>query len=266
VLDANNAAITFATPQTGRCVVNGTGGGGGTGDTTAPVNSGTGAAILKTGTNVTAKTLKAGTNVSITGGADEITISAAGGAAGITSINAQAGLSQALSAGAFVNVLSAANVHTIAVTNTQGNGSRLATVNAGPADGCASWSGGTLTSMGAPCGSGGGGGTAGAGIVVSGTTISTDPATVPTYLSGMASPAFSSFNGTGNCEEQSVTVSGASIGDAVSLGLPGPFPAGIVQGAVYVSAPNTVTLRLCRLAGSNTLSGQTIRVWVNRVF
>jgi len=266
VLDADNAAITFATPQTGRCVVNGTGGGGGAADTTAPVNSGTGAAILKAGTNVTAKTLKAGTNVTITGGTDEITISAAGGTAGITSINSQTGLSQALSAGAFVNIASAANIHTISVTNTQGNGSRLATVNAGPADGCASWSGGTLTSMGAPCGSGGGGGTAGVGIVISGTTISADPATVPSYLSGAASLTFNSFSGSGNCEEQNIALSGAAVGDAVSVGMPAVFPVGIINGAAWVSSANTVTIRLCRLAGANTISSQPFRAWVNKIF
>lgn len=43
-------------------------------------------------------------------------------------------------------------------TSLTGSGGRLATTVSVPADGCASWSGGNLTSIGSACGSGGGGG------------------------------------------------------------------------------------------------------------
>lgn len=268
VVDVSSVAVAFAVPQTGRCVVNGTGGGSaqGTGEATVAANSGTGTPILKTATNVVARTLKAGSNVTITAGTDEITISAASGSGGITSINSQASASQTLSAGSFINITSGSGVHTFSVTNLQGSGTRLVTANAAPADGCASWSGGTLTSIGTPCGSGGTGGTAGAGIVISGNTISTDAATVPSYLTSSASLSFSTFGGPGNCEEQTMQVMGASVGDPVSVGLPLPWPDGLVQAGAYVSAPNLVTLRLCRLAGTNVISSQTFRVWLNRMF
>jgi hypothetical protein len=268
VLNESSLIVAFAVPQTGRCVVNGTGGAtvSGTGDTTVAANSGSGASILKTGTNVVAKTLKAGSNVIINSGTDEITISAVGDGAGITSINSQTGASQILSAGSFINVASTGNTHTVSVTNTQGNGARLATVDASPADGCAAWTSGTLSSTGAPCGTGSGATAAGSGIVIAGGAISADPATVPSYLTGTAALSFSAFSGLGNCEEQNLTVSGAAIGDAVAIGLPTPFPAGLVQGAAWVSTANTVTIRLCRLAGTSTITSQTFRAWVNKTF
>jgi hypothetical protein len=190
-----------------------------------------------------------------------------GSGTGITSINSQTGTSQTLSGGAFISIASASNTHTVSVANTQGSGTRLATVNASPADGCAAWASGTLSSTGAPCGTGGGGSmTAGSGVVITGSTISVDPATVPSYLTGTAALSFSTFSGLGNCEEQSLTVNGAVIGDAVAIGLPSTFPTGLVQGAAWVSTANTVTIRLCRLAGTSTITSQTFRAWVNKVF
>jgi hypothetical protein len=119
-------------------------------------------------------------------------------------------------------------------------------------------------------GAGGGGSgatyTAGAGIDITGGVISAATATTPSYLTGTASLSFSTFSGDGTCEEQNITVSGAVAGDAVGVGLPVAFPAGIIQGAAWITAPNTVTLRLCRLAGTSTISAQTFRAWVNKTF
>lgn len=92
--DANTATVTFAVAQTGKCVVNVSGGAGGSGsgDTTSVSNSGsTGASVLKTGTNVTARKIKAGTNVTVTEGTDDITI-AASGSGGSGTVTAGAGL------------------------------------------------------------------------------------------------------------------------------------------------------------------------------
>jgi hypothetical protein len=117
------------------------------------------------------------------------------------------------------------------------------------------------------CGSGGGSSyTAGSGIDITGSVISAAPATVPTYLTGTASLTFSSFSGTGNCEEQSAALAGVAVGDPVSVGLPVVLPAGIIHGAAWATAPNTVTLRLCRLAGTNTISAQTFRLWAHKAF
>jgi hypothetical protein len=250
VVDTNRAAVSFATPQTGRCVVNGTGGGGiTTGEESVAANSGTGAAVLKTGTNVTARTLKAGTNVVISAAADEITISATGASGGITSINSQTAASQALSAGSFVNIASSSNIHTISVTGTQGSGTRLATVNASPSDGCAGWSGGTLMSLGAPCGSGGGSAyMAGAGISIADGAISVDAATVPTFLSGVA--PLSDWSGGADtvapqaCAEKAFTLGGAAMGDAVAPGWPATLPANLT-GTMYVAASSSIVVRLC---------------------
>jgi len=101
-------------------------------------------------------------------------------------------------------------------------------------------------------------GTAGGNLVL------TDPALVPTRITGTASLSFSTFGGTGNCEEQNVTVTGATSGDVATTSLYSTLPAGIVLGAVYVSTTNTVTIRLCRLAGTNTISSQTFNAQIVR--
>jgi len=101
-------------------------------------------------------------------------------------------------------------------------------------------------------------GTAGGNLVL------TDPALVPTRITGSASLSFSTFGGTGNCEEQNVTVAGAAAGDVPTTSLYNTLPAGIILGAVYVSTTNTVTIRLCRLAGTNTISSQTFNTQIVR--
>ena len=101
-------------------------------------------------------------------------------------------------------------------------------------------------------------GTAGGNLVL------TDPALVPTRITGTASLSFSTFGGTGNCEEQNITVAGAAAGDVPTVSLPTPFPAGLVASQPYVSTTNTVTLRICRLAGTNTISSQTFNAQIVR--
>jgi len=101
-------------------------------------------------------------------------------------------------------------------------------------------------------------GTAGGNLVL------TDPALVPTRITGTASLSFSTFGGTGNCEEQNITVAGAASGDVPTVSLYNTFPAGIILGAVYVSTTNTVTVKLCRLAGANTISNQTFNAQIVR--
>ena len=101
-------------------------------------------------------------------------------------------------------------------------------------------------------------GTAGGNLVL------TDPALVPTRITGTASLSFSTFSGLGNCEEQNITVAGAASGDVPTVSLYNTFPAGIILGAVYVSTTNTVTVKLCRLAGTNTISSQTFNAQIVR--
>lgn len=112
------------------------------------------------------------------------------------------------------------------------------------------------------CGTGGSY-TQGAGISISGGVISADPATVPTRITGTASLTMSTF--TNSCEEGTITVSGAATGDEVMIGAPNGIGAGLLWSA-YVSSTNTVTLRVCRINGTATLSGATFRATIIRSF
>lgn len=100
-------------------------------------------------------------------------------------------------------------------------------------------------------------GTAGGNLVL------TDPALVPTRLTGTAPISMSTF--TNSCEEASITVANAAVGDEVMIGAPTGLGAGLVWSA-YVSTTNTVTLRVCRVAGTATISGQTFRATIVRSF
>ena len=117
------------------------------------------------------------------------------------------------------------------------------------------------------CASGGGGGTVdgtsllGAGTV--GDPLRVNPATVPRRLTGTGSISMSTF--TNSCEEGSITVSGAAVGDEIFIGAPTGLGAGLLWSA-YVSTTDTVTLRVCRVAGSATISSQTFRATIVRSF
>ena len=78
-------------------------------------------------------------------------------------------------------------------------------------------------------------------------TIAVDNGVIPTYLTNSATLIFSSIV-TGACAaDQSITLTGANPGDALAPGWP-TLPAGLV-GVMLVSGPNTVTVRICNLAG-----------------
>ena len=53
----------------------------------------------------------------------------------------------------------------------------------------------------------------------------------------------------GASEDQTVTVTGAAVGDIVAIGLPSTIETGLVFTA-FVSASNTVTLRASNITGS----------------
>jgi hypothetical protein len=97
----------------------------------------------------------------------------------------------------------------------------------------------------------------------SGSLILMDPAIVPTRITGTASLSMSTF--TNSCEEGSITVTGAATGDEVMIGAPTGLGAGLLWSA-YVSSANTVTLRVCRIAGTATISAQTFRATIVRSF
>jgi hypothetical protein len=93
---------------------------------------------------------------------------------------------------------------------------------------------------------------AGTGVVIleSGTssTISVDSSVVPTYLTGSALLNFPSI-GTGVCSsEENVSVPGANPGDGIAAGWPA-LPQGFI-GMMRVSSSGVVSVRLCNFSGA----------------
>ncbi len=154
VIDSSSVAVTFSSPQSGRCVVNGTGGsgggggGGGSGESNTASNVGTagiGPFHQKFGIDLQFKNLNSGSNrVSVTNDTvnREIDID-------VVPANFDlAGIGGSLSAAQ------------ITAASKQGNGAKLQTFGTGTpaANDCAKFdASGNLTSAGAPCGSAGGG-------------------------------------------------------------------------------------------------------------
>lgn len=111
---------------------------------------------------------------------------------------------------------------------------------------------------------------AGTGIVVSGSTISVDPATVPSFLTAAAS--LSGWGSGGvipaqSCSELGFVVAGAAPGDALASGWPPDMTSGLT-GTMYVSAAGTIVVRLCNVttAGVAGPDGRTFRATILRTF
>lgn len=93
---------------------------------------------------------------------------------------------------------------------------------------------------------------AGQGIVITESpgqsTLAVDNGVIPTYLMNTATLNFPSIPAGTCAADLTMTVTGANGGDAVAPGWPA-LPAGVF-GVMMVTATNTVTVRLCNLAGS----------------
>lgn len=91
-----------------------------------------------------------------------------------------------------------------------------------------------------------------------------DNAPILKVLSKTQSVSFA-FTAGGNATiDQTVTVSGAAVGDVVSLGIPTGAITGIISYYAWVSAADTVTIRASlRTSATSTLSG-TFRVMVTK--
>ena len=81
------------------------------------------------------------------------------------------------------------------------------------------------------------------------TTISVDGTVVPTYLTGTAVLNFPSIANGACAADLSFTLAGAAVNDGVAPGWPNALEPGLV-GTMRVSAPSTITVRLCNLSGS----------------
>jgi hypothetical protein len=83
-------------------------------------------------------------------------------------------------------------------------------------------------------------------------TLQVDPALVPVYVRGSASLTFSGIP-SGTCSSQTIVISGASGGAPVVSGWP-TLPSGIV-GTMWVSQPDTITVRLCNISSAQITPG-----------
>ena len=80
------------------------------------------------------------------------------------------------------------------------------------------------------------------------TVVAVDSATVPTYLTAAAVLDFASI-APGACAESTLCMPGASTGDSVAPGWPAGFESGLI-GMMRISASNTVAVRVCNLSGT----------------
>jgi hypothetical protein len=107
--------------------------------------------------------------------------------------------------------------------------------------------------------------TAGTGISIAGASLSVDKTSVPTYLTVTSSLSFGSI-AQASCAQLTFALTGANPGDSIAPGWPSTIEAGLA-GSMFVSASNTVAVRLCNLSGSSlTPAAQTFRASVIRSF
>jgi len=107
--------------------------------------------------------------------------------------------------------------------------------------------------------------TAGTGINIAGTLLSVDKTSVPAYLTATSSLSFGSI-AQASCAQLTFALTGANPGDSIAPGWPSSIEAGLA-GSMFVSASNTVTVRLCNLSGAAlTPAAQNFRAFVVRSF
>lgn len=111
---------------------------------------------------------------------------------------------------------------------------------------------------------------AGTGIATldtgSNTTVSVDSALVPMYLTASSALDFGPI-ATGTCAaDLTLSLPGAAVGDAVAPGWPAALEAGLI-GNMRVSAANTIAVRLCNFSGGTVdPAGATYRSTIVRSF
>lgn len=108
--------------------------------------------------------------------------------------------------------------------------------------------------------------TAGQGLILTGTVFSVDPAAVTTFLSTSASLDFGSM-ASGRCStDLTITLTGATVGDNVVPGWPATIDGGVL-GMMWVSASDTIKVRVCNLTASSIDPvSQNYKVMIQRSF
>ncbi len=267
VVDANRVQVTFAVPQSGRCVVNATGGGGGGGGAVSSVFGRTGAVTAQAGdysfsqiagqlalSQIAPSALQGtGTKLQLFSGTAAANDCAKFDASGnLVSAGAPCGTGS----GDVSGPAGAADGELALFSGTTGKvlrraaGSGVVRLASGVMQLVAGGGGDCVRADGTsgPCG-----GTVyfGAGLEGSGTAA--DPVRLASGGS-VASQAFYSASLTfgtlaaNTCVEQSIQADGATPGETVAAGLPYDLPAGIV-GMIY-SGADTAVVRLCNLTGA----------------
>jgi hypothetical protein len=249
-----DVTVNFASPQTGRCAINGSSGGGG-----ASTGAGAGMAVqlgdlnivqatptvLTVGTNCSAATpcnVRLGSNVysvtsssflTATGGTGAVYLYIDQNGALIAGHNLTMTCSAACTAVSGVAAFPAGSIPLFTWTATAGRWD----TNGGN-DRRAFLSGRNISS--------------GTGILTvdtgTQTLVAVDSATVPSYLAASNALNFPSI-AAGACGEMTMALAGAAAGDSVAPGWPANLENGLI-GNMRVSANNTVTVRVCNLSGT----------------
>lgn len=289
VPSVSTAIVTFAVPQTGRCVASGTasgsnGGGGAvesvfgrsgavtaqTGDYSFTQIAGT-LGMSKGGTNQTAWT--AGRCVQVSSDGTRLESAGTNCATGsVASVFGRTGTVTAQSGDySFSHIGGIAGV---GQGGTGGSTAAAARMNllpgyAGKPGKCLKVTGTGTDVEWSDCVDGGLTVTAGAGIQVSGTTISVDAGAVPSYMTAAAT--LSGWAGgviaASSCAEMNFPLAGATSGDAIAAGWPSDLAAGLA-GTMYATANGAVVVRLCNVTGSSVAApeGRTFRATILRTF
>lgn len=256
----NSITVTFTAAQSGRIVVNTSGGGGG-GTSGLPVPSGYGLVARMSGGAVVTRWIE--------GTAGEIEVVNGDGANGNPTLRLPAMLNRSTSGNAATATALGANG-----TNCPPGQAATGVDESGNAEGCftpAGTGGGTGTS--------GGGGEGGDSTVVSAggligdgsssNPVRLDPASQDTRL--RVSTTLSSEWGTvaaNACADRTLAAPGALTGDEVTIGWPhallGAHP-NLMASQAWVSAGNTVSLRLCNPTNSGIAVNVTGVMYTARV-
>ncbi|MBE0657735.1 MAG: hypothetical protein IH602_08580 [Bryobacteraceae bacterium] len=287
--NVNTAIVAFAVPQTGRCVVSGTASGAaGGGGAVASVFGRTGAVTAQAGDysfsqiTGTLGLSKGGTNQGTwTAGrcvqvsSDGTRLESAGTNCATGSVASVFGRTGTVSAQ--TGDYGFAQISGIAGVGQGGTGaSTAATARTNLLPGYAGQSGKCLKVTGTStdvewgdCVSGGLTVTAGAGIEVSGTTISVDTGAVPSSMT--ASATLAGWSGgviaAHSCAELNFPLPGATSGDAIAAGWPPDLAAGLT-GTMYATANGAVVVRLCNVTASSVSApeNRTFRATILRTF